>query len=56
MSEGSKVCMICGKKSDDMICESCKAKVQGEAADKKMKVEQSVRVGEEIEANKKSGG
>ena len=54
MSEGKKVCIICGKESTELVCESCGAKVQGEAADKKMKVEQSVRVGEEIEAKKKS--
>lgn len=52
MSKSKKVCVICGKESTDLVCESCSAKVQGEAADKKMKVEQSVRVGEEIEAKK----
>ena len=53
MSEKQKKCMLCGKPSNDSICETCKANVQGEAAEKKIKVEKSVRVGEQIEADKK---
>ena len=54
MSEKQTKCMLCGKPSNDSICESCKAQVQGEAADKKMKIEKSVKVGEKIEADKKT--
>ena len=53
MSEDKKKCMLCGKPSNDSICETCKANVQGEAAEKKIKVEKSVSVGEQIEADKK---
>ena len=53
MAEKKKKCMLCGKPSDDTICESCKVHVQGEAADKKIKIEKSVRVGEQIEADKR---
>lgn len=49
MSEKKKVCMICGKPSDVSICDSCKAQIQGEALDKKQKIEKEVRIGEEIE-------
>ena len=49
MSERKKVCMICGKPSDVSICDSCKAQIQGEALDKKQKIEKDVRIGEEVE-------
>jgi len=48
MSEKIKRCMICAKPSEETICESCKANVQGESLDKKMKVENKVSVGEEV--------
>lgn len=54
MTDKQKKCMLCGKPSNETICESCKAQVQGEAADKKIKIEKSVRVGEQIEADKKT--
>jgi hypothetical protein len=53
MSEKKKVCMICGKPSEVTICDSCKAQIQGEAIDKKEKMEKDVRVGEEIEKDRK---
>ena len=53
MSEKQKKCMLCGKPSNESICEPCKAQVQGEAVDKKIKIEKSVRVGEQIEADRK---
>ncbi|MGH7901990.1 MAG: hypothetical protein ACRENZ_09660 [Thermodesulfobacteriota bacterium] len=49
MSEKKKVCMICGKPSDVSICDTCKAQIQGEALDKKQKIEKDVRIGEEVE-------
>lgn len=54
MSEKKKVCMICGKPSEASICDSCKAQVQGEAIDKKKKMEKEVRVGDEIEKDRKT--
>ena len=38
MEEKKKLCMVCAKPSEETICESCKAKIQGEAADKKQKI------------------
>ena len=52
MTDKKKVCMICGKPSESSICESCKAQVQGEAAEKKIKVEKQVMVGSEVEKDK----
>jgi len=52
MSEKKKVCMICGKPSEVSICDTCKARIQGEALDKKQKIEKDVRVGQEIEKEK----
>lgn len=52
MTEKKKVCMLCGKPSEVSICESCKAQVQGEAAEKKIKVEKKVMVGSEVEKDK----
>jgi len=49
MSEKKKGCMICGKPSDVSICDTCKAQIQGEALDKKQKIEKDVRIGEEVE-------
>lgn len=46
MTEKTKKCMICGKPSDESICEPCKANIQGESLDKKMKVERKVPVSE----------
>jgi hypothetical protein len=53
MSEKKKVCMICGKPSEATICDSCKAQIQGEAIDKKKKMEKDVSVGEEIAKDRK---
>lgn len=44
--------MLCGKPSEDSICESCKSNVQGEAAHKKQKVEKKIKVGSEVEKDK----
>lgn len=52
MSEKQKKCMLCGKASDDSICESCKSNVQGEAAHKKQKIEKQVKAGSEVEKDK----
>lgn len=48
-----KVCMICGKPSEASICDSCKAQIQGEALDKKQKIEREVRINPDIEKEKK---
>jgi hypothetical protein len=53
MSEKKKVCMICGRPSEVTICDACKAQIQGEAIDKKKKMEKDVRVGDEIEKDRK---
>jgi predicted amidophosphoribosyltransferase len=34
-----QVCLICGKPSPKMICDTCSAKLRGEALDKKKKQE-----------------
>lgn len=52
MTEKKKVCMICAKPSESSICESCKAQIQGEAAEKKIKVEKKVMVGSEVEKDR----
>jgi len=52
MTEKKKVCMLCGKPSGESICESCKSKVQGEAAHNKQKMEKQVKVGSEVEKDK----
>jgi len=39
MSERKKVCMLCGKPSEESICETCKNNVQGEALKKKKHME-----------------
>ncbi len=51
--EKKKVCMVCGKSSESSICDSCKAQIQGEALDKKQKIEREVRVSLDIEKEKK---
>jgi hypothetical protein len=53
MKEKKKVCMVCGKPSGASICDSCKAQIQGEALDKKQRIEREVRIGHEIEKEKK---
>ena len=53
MSEKKKVCMVCGKPSEVSICDVCKAQIQGEAMDKKQKIEREVRIGPEVEKEKK---
>ena len=53
MTEKTKRCMVCGKPSELSICEKCKAEIQGEALNKKMKVEKKVQVGEEVLKKKK---
>ena len=40
--------MVCSRPSEQTICESCKASIQGESQDKKMKVEKKVQIGEEV--------
>ncbi|MEQ9619516.1 MAG: hypothetical protein RIG61_10125 [Deltaproteobacteria bacterium] len=52
MTEKKRVCMICGKPSEASICESCKAQIQGEAAEKKIKAEKQAAVGSEVEKDK----
>ncbi len=38
-----KFCTVCGEPSPDIICERCKAKIQGEAAHKKQQIEKEVK-------------
>lgn len=52
MTDKKKVCMICGKPSETSICDECKAKIQGEAAGEKQKLEKQVKVGSEVEKDK----
>jgi len=52
MSERKKVCMLCGKPSEESICETCKNNVQGEALKKKKHMEKGVSVGSEVEKDK----
>ena len=54
MSEKVKKCMMCAKPSTETICESCKVKVQGEAAEKKIKIGKSVEINVEVKADKLS--
>ena len=53
MTEKKSRCMVCAKPSVTSICDSCKAQIQGEAADKKQKMEKGVRVGPEVEKDKR---
>jgi hypothetical protein len=47
MAEAKKVkhCTICGKPSEQTICETCAIKVQGEMLDQKHEVEKKGKVG-----------
>jgi len=42
-TEKKKTCMICGKPSADIICESCKIRIQAEAIEKKQEIEKEGR-------------
>ncbi|MCK5391411.1 MAG: hypothetical protein KAJ31_03210 [Deltaproteobacteria bacterium] len=52
MTEKKKVCMLCGKPSEQSICETCKSNVQGEASHNKQKIEKQVKVGSEVEKDR----
>lgn len=55
MTEKKKsLCMVCAKPSESSICDSCKSQIQGEAADKKQKIEKSVSVGSEVEKDRRT--
>ena len=54
MPEKVKKCMLCGKPSTESICEPCKASVQGEAAEKKIKIDKSVNTELQVKADKLS--
>lgn len=53
MTEKKSLCMVCAKPSETSICESCKAQIQGEAANKKQKMEKPVSVGSEVEKDRR---
>jgi len=53
VTEKKNLCMVCAKPSETSICESCKTQIQGEAADKKQKMEKSVSVGSEVEKDRR---
>jgi len=38
--------MVCGKPSEQTICEACKAEIQGEALDKKINIDKEVPLSE----------
>jgi predicted amidophosphoribosyltransferase len=38
-----KFCSVCGEPAPDIICERCQAKIQGEAAHKKQRIEREVK-------------
>jgi hypothetical protein len=40
-------CQLCAQISQDIICDACKARVQAEAFENKMKLEKEGRVGKE---------
>lgn len=44
MPEKKKLCMVCAKPSAESICEACKANIQGEVLEKKLKVERKAPV------------
>lgn len=49
MTEKKKsLCMVCAKPSETSICDACKKQIQGEAADKKQKIEKQVKVGSDV--------
>ncbi|HSE83519.1 MAG TPA: hypothetical protein VLB01_03115 [Thermodesulfobacteriota bacterium] len=56
MTERKRVCMICGKPFEFTICETCKAHVQGEALERKLRIENTVRAGHEIEVERRMKG
>jgi hypothetical protein len=37
-------CLVCGASSDDLICTSCRARIRGEALDRKQREERAGRV------------
>jgi predicted amidophosphoribosyltransferase len=39
----TKYCSVCGEPASDIICDRCKAKIQGEAVNKKQQVEREVK-------------
>lgn len=49
------VCMICGKESKEIICDMCKAHVQGDAVTQKKKMEKGINVGSEVLADRAIG-
>jgi predicted amidophosphoribosyltransferase len=44
-SSGTKMkyCSVCGEPASDIICDRCKTKIQGEAVNKKQRVEREVK-------------
>ena len=55
MTEKKKsLCMVCAKPSESSICDSCKAQIQGEAADKKQKMEKGVSSGSVVDSDRKT--
>jgi predicted amidophosphoribosyltransferase len=38
-----KYCSVCGEPARDIICDRCKAKIQGEAVNKKQLIEKEVK-------------
>jgi predicted amidophosphoribosyltransferase len=39
----TKYCSVCGEPASDIICDRCKAKIQGEAVNKKQQVERELK-------------
>jgi recombinational DNA repair protein RecR len=46
MTDKIKKCMVCGKPSEQTICEVCKAEIQGEALDKKIRIDKQLPISE----------
>lgn len=44
MSDRKRTCGVCGKPSEEFICEPCKSSIQSEAAGKKSEAEKKVKV------------
>jgi predicted amidophosphoribosyltransferase len=38
-----KHCSVCGEPATDIICQSCQAKIQGEAAHRKQQIEKEAK-------------
>jgi hypothetical protein len=38
-----KYCSVCGEPATDIFCQSCEAKIQGEAAHRKQQIERQVK-------------